>query len=95
VTVWLSPEVEIEWRAERRETRGGQPVYSDLAITVCLTLGLFYKQPLRQTEGFVRGLVGLMGLELLVPDFSTFSRRGAQLTLPMNPSRLSDFSPVM
>jgi hypothetical protein len=37
-------------------------VYSDLAITVCLTLGMVYKQPLRQTEGFVRGLVRLMGL---------------------------------
>ncbi len=83
VTVWLSPEVEAEWRAERRKTRGGQPVYSDLAITVCLTLGMVYKQRLRQTEGFVRSLVGLMGLELLVPDYSTFSRRGAKLTLPM------------
>ena len=83
VTVWLSPEVGAEWRAERRKTRGGQPVYSDLAITVCLTLGMVYKQPLRQTEGFVRGLVGLMGLELLVPDYSTFSRRSAVLTLPM------------
>ena len=35
VTVWLSPEVEAAWRAERRKTRGGQPVYSDLAIRVC------------------------------------------------------------
>jgi hypothetical protein len=85
VTIWLSPEVEAVWRAERRKTRGGQPVYSDLAIAVCLTLGVVYKQPLRQTEGFVRGLVGLMGLDILVPDYSTFSRRGAQLTLPMNP----------
>ena len=61
VTVWLSSEVEALWRAERRKTRGGQPTYSDLAITVCLTLGLVYKQPLRQTEGFVRSLVKLMG----------------------------------
>ncbi len=72
VTVWLSPEVETEWRAERRNTRGGQPVYSDLVITVCLTLGMVYKQPIRQTEGFVRGLLCLMGLELLEPDYSTF-----------------------
>ena len=63
--------------------RGGQPVYSDLAITVCLTLGMVYKQPLRQTEGFVRSLVRLMGLDLCVPDYSTFSRRGAKLILPM------------
>ena len=44
VTVWLSSEVEALWRAERRKTRGGQPTYSDLAITVCLTLGMVYKK---------------------------------------------------
>ncbi|MEP3329572.1 IS5 family transposase [Sedimentitalea sp.] len=81
VTVWLSPEVEDGWRAERRKTRGGQLVYSDLAITACLTLRMVYKQPLRQTEGLVRGLVRLMGLDLSVPGFSTLSRRGAGLNL--------------
>jgi len=83
VTVWLSPQVEALWRAERRKTRGGQPTYSDLAITVCLTLGMVYKQPLRQTEGFVRSLVKLMGVDICVPDFSTFSRRGSGLDLPL------------
>jgi hypothetical protein len=81
VTVWMSPEVEDGWHAERRKTRGGQLVYSDLAITVCLTVGMVYKQPLRQTEGLVRGLVRLMGLDLSVPEFSTLSRRGAGLSL--------------
>ena len=70
VTIWLSGEVEAAWRAEHRKTRGGQPIYSDLAITVCLTLGMVYKQPLRQTEGFVRSLVKLMGVDIRVPDFS-------------------------
>jgi len=83
VTVWLSPEVEAAWRAERRKMRGGQPVYSDLAIRVCLTLGMVYKQPLRQTEGFVRSLAKLMGVDIRVPDYSTFSRRGTGLTLQM------------
>ena len=59
VTIWLSPGVEAGWRAERRKTPGGQALYSDLAIEVCLTLGMIYKQPLRQTEGLVRGLMGL------------------------------------
>lgn len=57
-------------------------MYSDLAITVCLTLGMIYKQPPRQTEGLVRGIVRLMALDLPVPGFSTFSRRSAQLNLP-------------
>lgn len=68
VTVWLSHDVEAAWRAERRKTRGGQRVYSDLAIPVCLTLGMVYKQPLRQTEGFVRSLVKLMGLDLVTGE---------------------------
>ena len=75
--------MEALWRAERCKIRGGQPIYSDLAITVCLTLGMVYKQPLRQTEGFVRSLVKLMGVDICVPDFSTFSRRGSGLDLPL------------
>ena len=90
VTIWLSDEVEAAWHAERRKTRGGQPTYSDLAITVCLTLGLVYKQPLRQTEGFVRSLVRLMGVDIRVPDFSTFSRRGSRLVLPVKPRAEQD-----
>ncbi|XXK32698.1 IS5 family transposase [Rhodobacteraceae bacterium nBUS_24] len=90
VTVWLSSEVEASWRADRRKTRGGQPTYSDLAITVCLTLGMVYKQPLRQTEGFVRSLVKLMGVDICVPDFSTFSRRGSRLVLPVKPRAEQD-----
>ena len=93
VTVWLSSEAEALWRAERRKTRGGQPTYSDLAITVCLTLGLVYKQPLRQTEGFVRSLVKLMGVDIRVPDFSTFSRRGSGLDLSLK-SRSNKAGPI-
>jgi hypothetical protein len=93
VTIWLSPEVEAAWRAERRKTRGGQPVYSDLAIMVCLTLGMVYKQPLRQTEGFVRSLVKLIGVDLPVPDYLTFSRRGAGLALPIR-SRSETNGPI-
>jgi hypothetical protein len=93
VTIWLSGEVEAAWRADRRKTRGGQPVYSDLAITTCLTLGIVYKQPLRQTEGFVGSLVKLMGVDIRVPDFSTFSRRGAGLVLPVK-SRAEQNGPI-
>lgn len=75
--------LEALWRVERRKTRGGQPTYSDLVIMVCLTLGLVYKQPLRQIEGFVHSLVKLMGVDICVPDFSTFSRRGSGLDLPL------------
>jgi len=86
VTIWLSPSVAAAWTAERRKTPGGQPVYSDLAVSTCLTLGMVYKLPLRQTEGLMRGLVRLMDLTVRVPDFSTLSRRSSELKLPAKPT---------
>lgn len=41
--------------------RGGQPNYSDLAIDMCLTLGLVFKQRLRQSQGLMRSLARLLG----------------------------------
>lgn len=61
---------------------GGQQKYSDLAITLCMTLGIVYKQQLRQTQGVLRSVAELMGLEISVPDFSTLSRRSKGLVLP-------------
>lgn len=79
LTVWFDNGAAGKWRAPRRKTRGGQPKYSDFAIEICLTLGVIFHQPLRQTQGFVRSLLKLMGLELPVPDFSTLSRRAIGL----------------
>lgn len=93
VTDWLSDEVEAEWRAERRTTWGGQLIYYDLAIAICLTLGMVYKQPLRQTEGFVRSLVKLMDVDIRVPDYSTFPRRGTGLNLSIR-SRAEKDGPI-
>lgn len=85
LTVWISDEALGLWSAARRTTRGGQPRYSDLAIEICLTLGMVFKQPLRQTQGFMRRIAGIVGVEIAVPDFSTLSRRGNGLTLQTSP----------
>ncbi|MEJ5083385.1 MULTISPECIES: IS5 family transposase [unclassified Ochrobactrum] len=69
------------WFAARRKSRGGQPKYSDLAITLCLTLRVVYQLPLRQTQGLMRSVARLMGIDIAVPDFSTLSRRGKGLVL--------------
>lgn len=82
LTVWVSEEGLRLWSAPRRTTRGGQRKYSDLAIEICLTLGVVFKQPLRQTQGFIRSIATLLGVEIAVPDFSTLSRRGKGLALP-------------
>ena len=90
LTVWISEDALALWSAARRTTRGGQPHYSDLAIELCLTLGLVFKQPLRQTQGLMRSIARLLGVEIAVPDFSTLSRRGNRLTFRPKPKSKSD-----
>lgn len=90
LTVWISEDALALWSAPRRTTRGGQPHYSDLAIELCLTLGLVFKQPLRQTQGLMRSIARLLGVGIAVPDFSTLSRRGNGLTLRLKPRSKSD-----
>ena len=82
LTIWISPDVQNHWIAPRRRSRGGQPRYSDLAIAMCLTLGMVYRLPLRQTQGLMRSILKLMEMEGSVPDFSTLSRRGKGLSVP-------------
>jgi len=66
-----------------RRQRGGQPKYSNLAIETVLTLRLLFHLPLRQTEGFLTSIFGIMGLALSVPDHTTLSRRGESLDLAL------------
>src|SRR5215216_5984701 len=82
LTVWFSDEAIAAWQAEPRTTRGGQASYSPLAITTALTLRAVFRLALRQTEGLIGSLIGLLGLELPVPDHSTLSRRAETLEVP-------------
>ena len=57
--------------------------YSDVVIETALTLRLIFHLPLRQTEGFLNSLVGMMGLDLSAPDHTTLSRRGQSLDVTL------------
>src|SRR3954449_4467780 len=82
LTVWFTDEAIRTWRAEPRTTRGGQPWYSELAILTALTLRAVFRLAYRQTEGLIGSLMGLLGLDLPVPDHTTLSRRAATLEVP-------------
>src|SRR4051794_41358346 len=82
LTIWFSDEAIAGWRAEPRTTRGGQPWYSELAILTALTLRAVFRLAYRQTEGLIGSLMGLLGLDLPVPDHTTLSRRAATLEVP-------------
>jgi len=79
LTVWFSDEAIEAWEATPRTGRGGQAAYSDLAILTGLTLKAVFRLPYRQTEGLIGSVVGLLGLDLAVPDHSTLCRRAETL----------------
>ena len=75
IRFWIDESALAQWDAAKRRTPGGQRRVSELAISTTLMLGVVFRLPLRQTEGFVRSLVDLMGCDLPVPDHTTLSRR--------------------
>jgi len=82
LTVWFTDEAIEDWRAAPRTTPGGQPWYSPLTILTGLTLRAVFRLALRQTEGLIGSIIGLLGLALAVPDHSTLSRRAKTLEVP-------------
>jgi hypothetical protein len=75
LTLWITPEVLAGCAAPRRKTRGGQSLYSDLAIETTLMLGMVFGLRLRQSEGLLSSVLDMMELDLPVPDHTTLSRR--------------------
>ena len=62
------------------------PAWSTAAILRdCVETGLMLRlafgRPWRQTEGMLASIMRLLGLDLPVPDHTTFSRRSADLTV--------------
>ena len=70
MTVWVSAAAERRGRPKR---------YSDVAIEAGLMLRLAFGRPWRQTESMLGSIMDLLGLELSVPDHTTFSRRSVDL----------------
>ena len=86
LTVWVTDEAVAAWHAPSAGgKRGGQRVYSDLAIETGLALRLVLHLGLRQTEGALGSIVDLLDVDIRIPDHTTFSRRGDGLTILTNP----------
>ena len=84
VTVWFSRDAIANWLSKSTRGPGGPRIYSDLAIETSLTLRSVFGLPLRQTEGFVGSMLGLLGHDNLpVPDHTTLSRRAQSLDATM------------
>ena len=84
LTVWVSEEAMKDWKDSRPPQQGAQWIFTDRAIKTCLQLKVVYGLTLRETEGFVESLFGLMGLEdLPVPDYTTLSKRQGDLDIDL------------
>ena len=77
ISVWMNEDAVIHWHESRDAYSGrGRPKeYSDIAVQVSLLFRQLYTLPLRQTQGFVRSLIRLMGLPIKMMDFSNLSKR--------------------
>lgn len=84
IRFWIDEEAIKAWIAPYRTTPGGQRKFSNFAIEATLILGAVFKMPLRQTEGFVRSLMEIMGLDLPVPDHTTLARRRRTVEVEMH-----------
>lgn len=79
--VWINDDVLDKWKALPSGRPGAQLIYSDLAIQTVLQIGKVFHQKLRQAEGLLKNIFRLMRVKLSVPDYSTVSRRGADLNV--------------
>ena len=60
LTLWVTAEVLDGWKAARRTTRGGQSIYSGLAIETGMLLRMAFHLALRQTEGLMASIFVLL-----------------------------------
>jgi transposase len=81
LTIWITEEAIAAWQAPATGRRGGQLIYSAIAIETSLALRLVFHQPLRQTEGLLRSIADVLKIDIAIPDHTTLSRRGGGLTI--------------
>src|SRR5215216_4369582 len=81
LTVWVTPEALAAWHPPKTGRPGRSPQYAEIAIETGHLLRLAFGRPWRQTEGLLRSLATLLGLDIGIPDHTTFSRRSPGLAL--------------
>jgi len=71
----------LTYETERTARRGAPRRYADVAVQCGLVIREVFRLPLRALTGFLDLLVRLLERALSIPDYSTFSRRVAGLTV--------------
>lgn len=88
-TLWISEEVIEQWRHDNKESKVGRPfVYSDVAIETILTLRELFRLTYRSTEGFTKGVMKLMQINVAIPDFTSLSKRAKKISVSLAASKV-------
>lgn len=83
IDFFISEESISNWHYGGKRAPGGKIIYSSFAIELCLLMKEFYDLPYRQTEGFVDSVFESMDLRLVVPNYTTISRRASNLKVSL------------
>lgn len=80
LTIWFDEDSVASWANQKRSGRRGRvQTYSDQAIECALTIRSLFSLTLRKTQGFLEGMKMTMDLCIDIPDYTTLSRRAANL----------------
>lgn len=86
LTIWFSEDAIKSWyqKPQKNKKRGRSCLYSDDYIELALTIRTLFRLPLRATQGFLEGLILMLGLNLQVSHYSRLSRRAGDLDIKLN-----------
>ena len=88
LTIWISEDMQKNWKYRGPKQRGAQYEYSDQAIETMLILKEIFHLTNRGVEGFVESLFEMMRINFPVPDHTTLSTR---LFLDLSTKATSNF----
>jgi len=84
ITFWFEEEALKNWYSLERTGKPGRPdIYSDAAIRCGLMIKAVFRVALRALQGFIQSIFQLLGLQLICPHYSVFSRRAKDLQIPL------------
>ncbi len=96
LTIWFSEDAIKSWYQppQEKKKRGRTCLYSDAYIELALTIRTLFRLPLRATQGFLEGLVYMLGLNLQVSHYSRLSRRAGTLNIQLNTLKKAGKNPT-
>lgn len=84
IIFWFSEDAITKWHSVERTGKPGRPeTYSDDAMRCGLMIKAVFRIALRALQGFIESLIKTLGLEIVCPHYSAFSRRAKELQIPL------------